>query len=154
MKNYHKTLKRSLIQDREFIDTSLNIYNYGEDNMENITLDRLSEELSQLNSEIDFTQQSIEATQIELDQTEEQIKVIEEERIEEMRSQIEIAKKTLADKQLVLQDRQELLKARQSYLQKLKGNVDEVMIPTLEHDSSNVESSVSSLALSSLAIAS
>jgi hypothetical protein len=110
--------------------------------MENITLDRLSEELSQLNSEIDLTQQSIEATQIELDQTEEQIKVIEERKIEKMRSQIEIAKKTLADKRLVLQDRQELLKARQSYLQKLKGNVDEVMTPTLEHDSSDAKSSV------------
>ena len=130
------------MQDREFIDTSLNIYNYGEDNMENITLDRLSEELSQLNSEIDFTQRSIEATQIELDQTEEQIKVIEERRIEQMRSQIETAKKTLADKRLVLQDRQELLKARQSYLQKLKGNVSEVMTSTLEHDSSDGESSV------------
>ena len=110
--------------------------------MENITLDRLSEELSQLNSEIDLTQQSIEATQIELDQTEEQIKTIEEKRVEEMRSQIETAKKILADKRLVLQDRQELLKARQSYLQKLKGNVDEVMTPTLEHNSSDVESSV------------
>ena len=110
--------------------------------MENITLDRLSEELSQLNSEIDLTQQSIEATQIELNQTEEQIKVIEEERIEEMRSQIETAKKTLADKRLVLQDRQELLKARQSYLQKLKGDVSEVTTPNLEHDSSDAESSV------------
>lgn len=104
--------------------------------MGNITLNQLSEELSQLNSEIDLTEQRIEAIQIEFDQTEKQIEMIEEERIDEMRSQIEAAKKTLADKQFVLQERQELLKARQSYLQRLKGNVDEEMTPSLEHDSS------------------
>lgn len=127
----------------------LNIYNCGENDMEaqmnigNITFNQLFEELTLINSEIDLTEQSIEATQTELDKTEEQIEMIEEERIEEMRSQIEVAKKTLADKQFVLQERQELLEARQSYLQKLKGNVDEDMIPALEHDSSsNVEFSV------------
>ena len=126
----------------------LNIYNCGENdmeaqmNIENITFNQLSEELTLINSEIDLTEQSIEATQTELDKTEEQIEMIEEERIEEMRSQIEVAKKTLTDKQFVLQERQELLEARQSYLQKLKGNVDEDMTQTLEHDSSNAESSV------------
>ena len=104
-------------------------------NIENITFNQLSEELALINSQIGLTEQDIEATQTELDQTEEQIKVIEEKRVEEMRSQIETAKKILADKRLVLQDRQELLKARQSYLHKLKGNVDEITTPNLEHDS-------------------
>lgn len=111
-------------------------------NIENITFNQLAEELTLINNEIDLTEQSIEATQTELDKTEEQIEMIEEERTEEMRSQIEIAKKTLADKQFVLQERQELLEARQSYLQKLKGD-EEDMTPALEHDSSlDAESSV------------
>lgn len=89
-------------------------------NIENITFNQLSEELTAIKKKIDLTEQNIEATQTKLDETEKQIEMIEEERIEELRSQIDAARKTLADKKLVLKERQQLLQSRQEYLHSME----------------------------------